>query len=60
MNGSSGRGPGEWDTVPSNKLHLSHDLPCPRCGHAVHTFLPCSDTCDCVRTVLPGTLEVAA
>ena len=27
--------------------HLSHDRPCPHCGHALHTFLACSDTCDC-------------
>lgn len=45
-----------WDTVQTDDRHLSHDLPCPRCGHAVHTYLACSDTCDCVRTVLPGTV----
>ena len=39
-----------WETVQTNQRHLSHDLPCPRCGHAVHTYLACSDTCDCVRT----------
>ena len=55
-----------WDTVETTySVHLSHDLPCPRCGHAAHTFLPCSDTCDCARTVMPGTdgstpLELAA
>ena len=43
-----------WDTVQTNDLHLSHDLPCPLCGHAAHTFLACSDTCDCTRTVMPG------
>lgn len=32
------------DTV----VHLTHDLPCPRCGHAPHRYLSCSDTCDCV------------
>ena len=31
--------------------HLSHDMPCPRCGHARHTFLPCSDRCDCRASV---------
>jgi hypothetical protein len=45
-----------WDTGQTDDVHLSHDLPCPRCGHAVHTYLACSDTCDCVRTVLPGTV----
>lgn len=48
-----------WDTVQTNDLHLSHDLPCPRCGHAAHTFLACSDTCDCARTVPPGTAITA-
>jgi hypothetical protein len=36
-----------WDTVESITTHLSRDLPCQACGHAPHTFLPCSDTCDC-------------
>jgi hypothetical protein len=43
-----------WDNVQTDQIHLSHDLPCQRCGHAVHTFLACSDTCDCARTVMPG------
>ena len=46
-----------WDTIQSNETHLSHDLPCPHCGHAVHTYLACSDTCDCARTVMPGAVE---
>jgi hypothetical protein len=49
-----------WDTVQSNEIHLTHDLPCPRCGHAVHTYLACSDTCACAPTVLPGSLGLAA
>jgi len=44
-----------WDTAESpSTVHLSHDLPCPRCRHAVHTFLACSDTCDCVPVSMPG------
>jgi hypothetical protein len=43
-----------WDTVQTSEQHLSHDLPCPRCGHAVHTFLACSDSCDCAPTAMPG------
>lgn len=43
-----------WDTVQTDTQHLSHDLPCSGCGHAVHTFLACSDTCDCAQTGLPG------
>ncbi len=34
--------------------HLSHDMPCLNCGHGIHTFLPCGDTCDCPPVVLPG------
>jgi len=47
-----------WDTVQTNQIHLSHDLPCPRCGHAAHSYLACSDTCDCARTLMPGTVAV--
>ena len=43
-----------WDTVQTSKHHLTHDLPCPACGHAVHTYLACDDACDCPPTVLPG------
>ncbi|HWJ08677.1 MAG TPA: hypothetical protein VNS46_04830 [Nocardioides sp.] len=48
------------DTTQHQQQHLSHDLPCPSCGHAVHTFLACSDTCDCAPTVLPGAVSLAA
>jgi hypothetical protein len=43
-----------WDTVQTSSLHLSHDLPCPGCGHAAHLYLACSDTCECAGTVMPG------
>ena len=43
-----------WDTVQTSTAVLSHDLPCPRCGHAVHTFLACGDSCDCQPALLPG------
>lgn len=36
-----------WDTVQGNNHLLSHDMPCGHCGHATHTFLACSDSCDC-------------
>ena len=49
-----------WDTVQTNEQHLSHDLPCPRCGHAVHTFLACGDDCACPPVVMPGALGLAA
>lgn len=49
-----------WDTVLhspgaySPTGHLSHDLPCSHCGHAIHTFLACGDRCDCPPVVMPG------
>ncbi len=49
-----------WDTAQTSQLHLSHDLPCPRCGHEVHTFLACRDDCDCEPVVLPGSVALAA
>jgi hypothetical protein len=33
---------------------LAHDLPCSRCGHALHTYLACGDACDCPPAELPG------
>jgi hypothetical protein len=36
-----------WDTVAETATPLSHEMPCPWCRHASHTFLPCSDRCDC-------------
>ncbi|MCW2764070.1 MAG: hypothetical protein JWO11_29 [Nocardioides sp.] len=36
-----------WDTVQTGSHRLSHDMPCTSCGHAMHTFLACSDSCDC-------------
>lgn len=44
-----------WDTSPATDTHLSHDMPCLRCGHAVHTFLACGDSCSCEPVVMPGT-----
>jgi hypothetical protein len=43
-----------WDTVQTNDTHLSHDMPCVRCGHAAHTFLACGDGCDCQPALMPG------
>ena len=36
-----------WDTVQTGAHQLSHDMPCTHCGHAMHTFLACSDACPC-------------
>lgn len=49
-----------WDTVQTSADHLSHDMPCQRCGHAVHTFLSCGDGCDCRPTEMPGESALAA
>lgn len=47
-----------WDTLQDQgHSHLTHDLPCGRCGHAVHTYLACSDTCGCAPCVMPGATE---
>jgi hypothetical protein len=43
-----------WDTVQTNEVHLSHDLPCQQCGHARHYFLSCDDSCDCSPALMPG------
>ena len=50
-----------WDTfqdTPSRfaSEHLSHDMPCQRCGHAMHRFLSCDDSCDCTPALMPGEL----
>ena len=47
-----------WDTAEDHRhTHLAHDLPCRRCGHGVHTYLACSDMCDCAPCVLPGATD---
>jgi hypothetical protein len=54
VNRSRDKGDAMWDTVSENDLHLSHDLPCPRCGHAMHTYLVCDEQCDCAPCQMPG------
>jgi hypothetical protein len=49
-----------WDTVSDNDQHLSHDLPCTRCGHAMHTFLVCDEQCDCTPCEMPGSHLLSA
>ncbi|WP_165807074.1 hypothetical protein [Nocardioides currus] len=49
-----------WDTVQSTTHHLSHDIPCPRCGHGAHTYLACGDTCDCAPAPMPGGVALVA
>ena len=49
-----------WDTVVhspgahSAAGHLSHDPPCLRCGHGLHTYLACGDDCSCPPAAMPG------
>jgi hypothetical protein len=47
-----------WDTVQMSSSHLSHDMPCQRCGHELHTFLSCGDSCECQPARMPGELEL--
>ena len=49
-----------WDTVDSRTTRLAHDLPCFQCGHAVHVYLACSDTCACVPSEMPGAVPLTA
>jgi hypothetical protein len=44
-----------WDNVETTSTPLSHDRPCLDCGHATHSYLPCSDSCDCVPSWLATT-----
>lgn len=43
-----------WDTAEIHTSRITHDPPCPRCGHAGHSYLPCDDTCRCEWTGMPG------
>jgi hypothetical protein len=36
-----------WDMTKTTTEHLSHDRPCPYCGHAGHYYLPCDYECGC-------------
>jgi hypothetical protein len=43
-----------WDTAETGAESLSHDLPCPWCGHAGHLYLPCDAGCGCQASMMPG------
>ena len=47
-----------WNTTETSQTAtprcLSHDRPCSSCGHAMHSYLPCSDTCACTPQAAPG------
>lgn len=50
-----------WDTLGATAgPPLSHDMPCPYCGHGAHLYLSCSETCDCSPLGMPGTSQAAA
>ncbi|MDF1602047.1 hypothetical protein [Nocardioides sp. YIM 152315] len=49
-----------WDTPDHQQGYLSHDLPCSFCGHPMHTYLPCSETCDCGSHEPPGAVALVA
>lgn len=46
-----------WDTVEIQNTHLSHDPPCPWCGHAAHVYLPCDKECGCRAQAMPGAVD---
>ena len=49
-----------WDPVQDNATHhLSHDLPCLRCGHAAHTYLACDASCQCRPAAMPGGVPIS-
>lgn len=48
-----------WDTAPASDLHLSHYLPCLRCGHAAHRYLACDVSCECEPAAMPGAMPGA-
>ena len=33
---------------------LSHEMPCPRCGHPPHRYLACGNECACTPEEMPG------
>ncbi len=37
-----------------NEECLPHDMSCTHCGHPLHTYLACGDSCDCPPVELPG------
>jgi hypothetical protein len=43
-----------WDTVQTNDEHLSRERPCPRCGHGMHVYLSCGDSCSCEPAQAPS------
>ena len=49
-----------YDTAHTSHTYISHDMPCPRCGHALHQYLACSDDCACEPVRLPGMRELVA
>ena len=46
-----------WDTAEMTRTTIAHDMPCSECGHATHTYLPCSDECPCVPLRLSGVIR---
>lgn len=40
-----------WDKPTELHTRIARDPQCPKCGHARHTYLPCSDTCPCASPI---------
>ena len=45
-----------WETACSDdtETNLTHEMPCPRCGHPPHRFLACGGDCECEPEDMPG------
>jgi len=45
-----------WETPRSEEAEriLTHEMPCPRCGHPPHLFLACGGDCECKPDGMPG------
>jgi hypothetical protein len=44
-----------WDSARDDEVApLTHEMPCPRCGHPPHLFLACGEGCACEPDEMPG------
>ena len=42
------------ESTTTARAPLSHDMPCVRCGHALHVYLACDESCACGPQAMPG------
>lgn len=45
-----------WETASAedDTDHLTHEMPCPLCGHPPHLYLECGPDCECEPEGMPG------